>query len=75
MSQLFWRQIVDVLIERIAGANLVLDTIDGGHQDGRKGKVGIAGAIRASKLDSLGARMAAIHRDANSGGTIALGIG
>src|SRR5205807_9392244 len=38
-------QVIDVLVHRAAGVDLVLDPIDGGHGNGAEGEVGVARGV------------------------------
>ena len=60
------RQVVDVLVERLARVDLVLDAVEPGHQHGGEREVRIAGRIRAAELDALGLRAWRVHRDADA---------
>ena len=53
-GQLFGRQVVNVLVERLAGIDLVLDAVDHRHQHGRERQVRIAARVGAAELDALG---------------------
>ena len=56
---------VDVLVHRLAGVDLVLDAVDGGHDHGAEGKIRIARAVRAAEFDALGLGLFAVHRNAD----------
>ena len=52
--ELFGLKVVDVLIERLAGPQLVLDPVEDGHEHGREQQVGIGGSCRARGIRSGG---------------------
>ena len=53
-SQAFFRrQVVQVLVRRIARVQLVLDTVDTGHQHGGKGQVGVGRGVGEANLYAL----------------------
>ena len=63
--QLLGRHAVDVLVERLARVDLVLDAVEAGHEHGREGEVAVAGRVRRAELDALGLRAGRVHRDAD----------
>jgi len=65
--QLFGRQLVDVLVERFAWVDFVLDAIQARQQHGGKGDIGIGGWIRRAILDAFALWVFAIGRDTNGG--------
>jgi indolepyruvate decarboxylase len=65
LGQLLGRQVVDVLVERLARVDLVLDAVDHRHQHRREGQVRVAARVGAAELDALGLRARAVHRDAD----------
>ena len=73
-GQLFGRQVVDVLVHRSAGIDLVLNTVDGGHQDGAERQVGAAAGVGAAELEAAG--LVALHqRDTHGGGAVGGAVG
>ena len=50
---LFRRQVIEVLVHGIAGMDLVLDTVDPGHQHRREAQVGVGGRVGEAQLDTL----------------------
>src|SRR6185295_10016939 len=71
LGEFFGRQIVNVLIERLTWIDLVLDAVDGGHQDRREGQVWVAARVGTAELEALGLRVLAEHRDAQTGRAVA----
>src|SRR5450432_4761435 len=49
--RLLGRQVVDVLVERLAGVDLVLDAVEAGHQHGREGQVRVGRRVGAAELE------------------------
>src|SRR3546814_16221334 len=47
-------QIVEILVDRLAGVELVLAAVEPGHQDRGVAKIGGCHRIGATKLDALG---------------------
>ena len=47
-----WREVVQILVDRIAGVNLVLNAIETGHQHRSESQVGIGGRIRETHFDA-----------------------
>jgi hypothetical protein len=74
-GQFFRRQVVDVLVQRIARIDLVLDAVDHRHQHRREGQVRIAARVGAAELDPLGLGAGAVHRDAAGRRAVALRVG
>jgi len=54
--QLFRRQVVEVLVHRIAGMDFVLNPVDAGHQHGGKCEVRVRRRIGEPDLDALAIR-------------------
>ena len=54
VSELLGLEVVDVLIERLARPQLVLDAVEDGHEHGRKKQVGIGGAVGRRGTRSAG---------------------
>ena len=52
--ELLGLEVVDVLVEWLAGADLVLDAVEDGHEHGREEQVGIGGARRGRGTRSAG---------------------
>ena len=61
LRELFGRQGVDVLVERITRIDLVLDTVEAGHHHGREGEVRVARRVgeRTSMRRAFGELMPA----------------
>ena len=72
---LFRRQIVNVLVERFAGIDLVQDAVEAGHQVRGERQVRVTARVGRAELDALGLRARRIHRNAARGGTVAAGVG
>jgi hypothetical protein len=68
-GQFFGGKVVDVLVQRIAWVDFVLDAVEGGHQQSGEGQVAVAGRIRRpefeafglGRLEYMGMRMAALR--------------
>ncbi len=56
LRQLVRRQIVEVLVHRLAGMELVLNTVEASHQHRREAEVGVRRRIGEADLDALGLR-------------------
>src|SRR5208283_806837 len=67
-------EVVQVLVDRIAWVDLVLDAIQSGHEHGGEGEVGVAGRIRAAELDPLRLRALGVDRDPHGRRAVALGV-
>ena len=72
--QLLRRQIVEVLVHRIAGMDAVLDAVEPGHQHCGKREIRVGGGIRITHLDPLRLR-ARYDRDAAAGRAVTRRIG
>ena len=53
LREFFRRQFVEVLVERIAGIDAVLDSIEAGEKSAEKAMIGIRRRIRRAELDAL----------------------
>src|SRR5438093_11081206 len=67
-------QLVEVLVHRLAGIDLVGDAVEAGHHAGRERQVRIAGRIGRTELDALGALRLRVHRDPDRRRTVALAV-
>ncbi len=67
-------EVIQVLVDRFARVDLVLDAIQSGHEHGGEGEVGVAGRIRAAELDSLRLRALGVDRDPHGRRAVALGV-
>ncbi|EDQ04355.1 hypothetical protein OIHEL45_15539 [Sulfitobacter indolifex HEL-45] len=54
VCQLFCRQVIEVLVHRLAGIDLVLDAVKAGHQQGRECQIGVRCRIGETGLNTLG---------------------
>ena len=52
-------QIVNVLVQRLAGIDLVLDAVEAGHQHGGERQIRVAARIGRTELHALGLRVEA----------------
>src|SRR3954469_18264172 len=52
--RLLGRHRIDVLVERLARVDLVLDAVEAGHQHRREGDVRVGGRVGAAELEALG---------------------
>src|SRR5207249_8138463 len=68
------RQLVEVLVDGLAGVDLVGDPVEAGHEAGREREVRVAGRIRGAELDALRLLGAGVHRDAHAGRPVALAV-
>src|SRR6266545_4455853 len=73
-GQLLGRQLVEVLVERAEGLDLVADPVQTGHQHGRERQVGVAGRVGDPELDPLGPGAARVQRDPGGGRAVALRV-
>src|SRR5262249_10244444 len=64
------RHLVDVTVERLTRADLVLNAVDHGHQHGRPCQIAVAARIRTTEFEAPGLRTLRVHRDPNRRGTI-----
>src|SRR5262249_40350631 len=53
LLQFLRRQVVQVLIRRLAGIELVLDAVEAGHEHRRKAEIWIAQRVGITHLDAL----------------------
>ena len=74
LLQLLRRQVVEVLVHRLAGMDLVLDAVEAGHQHRGEGEVGVRARIGEADLDALGLRVVG-DRDAAGGRAVARRVG
>ncbi len=74
-GQFLGRQVVDVLVQRLARVDLVLDAVEARHQHGGEGEVAVAGRVRGAELDALGLGRGGVHRDADGGAAVAARVG
>ena len=51
--QFLGRQVVKVLVDRIAGVGLVLDAVEARHQHGGEGEIGVGRRVGVADLDPL----------------------
>src|SRR5437868_9512288 len=70
LRQLLRPEIVDVLIERLAWINLVLDAVQAGHHHGGERHVRVAARIGWTELDTLCFGRRRVHWDAARRGAI-----
>ena len=56
LLQFLRRQVVEILVHRLAGMDLVLDAVEAGHQQGGEGEVGVRARIGEADFDALGLR-------------------
>ena len=68
------RQVVEVLVHRIAGMDLVRDAVEARHEECREAQIGIGGRIREAHFDALGLGVGRV-RDAARGRAVARRIG
>src|SRR5437667_901411 len=59
-------QLIDVLVQRAGGLDLVLDPVQAGHEHRCESEIGVAGGVRRSELDSLLLRARGIDGDADA---------
>src|SRR5690606_13637706 len=74
LAGFFRRQVIQVLVRGIAGVDLVLDTIQAGHQQGSEGQVGVGSRIREARFDAACLR-ARYVRDTDGGTAVARRVG
>ena len=72
--QLFRGKVVQVLVHRVAGVDLVLDPVQAGHQHGGERQVRVGGRVGEADFHALGLRVGRI-RDAARRRTVAGGVG
>src|SRR5690606_22451655 len=70
----FRRQVVQVLVGCIARVDLVLDTVDTGHQQRSEGQVRVGSRIREACFDAAGFRAGNV-RDTDRGRAVASRVG
>ena len=75
LRQFFRRQIVKILVERIARIDAVLDPVEARQQHRRAGQVQIRRRVRRAELDPLRLRDWRIGRDSDCGRAIPCGVG
>ena len=68
-------EIVDVLVERLARIDLVLNPVDRRHENRGERKVGIAARIGTAVFEPLGLGVRAIHRNTDGCRAVPLRIG
>ena len=61
--ELLGLEVVDVLVERLAGPELVLDAVEDGHEHRREEQVGIGGAVGTAVLDPAAPGAGAVDRN------------
>ena len=65
-GQVFFGEVVQVLLDRLRQRQVVLDAVEPGAQHDREGQVGVAGRVRAAQLDARRLPpLRAYRRDAN----------
>src|SRR2546426_7228388 len=67
LLRLCWRQLVEVLVDRLAWIDLVSDSVEARHEARREREVGVAGRVRSPEFNSFRAFGLGIHRDADAG--------
>src|ERR1039457_5599542 len=75
LGEFFGRKLVKIFVERIAGIDAVLNSIESSEQQRGEGEVRIGRCIRRAKFDSLRFRVRGVSRNSNRGGTVARGVG
>src|SRR5215218_9646495 len=70
LLQFPWRQVVEVLVHRLAGVDLVVDPVHAGHEHAGEGEIGVRRRIGEADLDTLRLRIRG-PRDAAGGGAVA----
>ena len=75
LGEFFRRQFVKIFVERIAGIDAVLDSIETGEKHRGEGEIRIRRRIGRAELDPFRFRTRRIGRNSNRSGTIARGIG
>ncbi len=74
LRQAFLRQLVQVFVHRLAGVDLVLDTVEPGHQHGGECQIRVRARIGEAHFHALA--LGAVHvGDAARGRTVARGLG
>src|SRR5439155_13838269 len=73
-GKLFGREIVKVLVDRLAGIEAVLNPVETSHQHRGERQVGTARWVGATELDALCLGTGRVHRYAARRRAIALGI-
>ena len=71
LGQFLGRQVVDVLVDRVARVDPILDAVEAGHEHRREREIRIARRVGAAELDALGLGAVRVHRDANRGRAVA----
>src|SRR5947209_19531245 len=67
-------QLIQVLVDWLAGVDFVGDAVEAGHQARREGEIGVARVVRRPELDSLGTFGLRVHPDADAGRAVALAV-
>ena len=71
---LLGRQLVEVLVNGLAGLNTSADAVDPGHEDGGEAQVGVRRGVGHAVLHPLGLGRGAGHGDADAGRAVAGGV-
>src|SRR6202022_4146850 len=71
----FWRQIVEILVYRLARIGLVQDPVETRQQHRRKGEVRVGRRIREADFDTLRLGVGRVHGNTTGGRAIARRIG
>src|SRR6516162_1858485 len=70
-GQLFWPEIVDVLVERRTGVNAILDSVDPCHEHSGERQVRVTTRVGRTEFRALSLGGCRVHRDADCSRTIA----
>src|SRR5690606_34769260 len=70
----FRLQFVQILVERIARLDFVLDSVQSGHELRGQRQINVAGHVGRAELDALGFRRFRVQRNAHGRRTVALRI-
>lgn len=53
-------ELVEVLVDRLGGLDLVLDAVQAREEEGGEGEVRVRGRVRGAELDALGLRVGTV---------------
>src|SRR5712691_3612509 len=68
------RQLVEVLVDRLARIDLVRDAVEPRHEARREGQIRVARVVGRPELDALGRFRLRVHRDAHARRAVALAV-
>jgi hypothetical protein len=74
LGGLLGRQVIEILVDGLSWMDLVLDSVQPGHEHGCEREVPVAGGVRRPEFNALGLFALGVHGDTYTGAPVSLGI-